>query len=1307
MDPARAGPSRRGGRGRRTRQQIRQQTLPVGNLYVNPSSECRLPRSAHDVQSPLPLTGFCQEDCSFKDPSEGNTTQGPGIEIFRAEEIGHFRACASTERDLDLGEGIDSDFGVESEPEEFEVESFVDLESTEKDADPVAKECFSTNFSESEVPSIECTVTMEQKNATPVDSSIRRERLLQWQSIFALLVTCGTVRMTVKQYELIYTLHAWASSKANLPSIRTVQRNLMPAIRDFAYARSSDISLRIKDAKRSDARQGLESGNAGVTTAIDSVHRENEKESVVRIVLPSEWARLDCRTAALYEAMFGSGTGSQASGEGSLCFSDIDQTPLIRNRKRFLDTRSQIYVDPIRVQDSEKNMERLPIHARGGDLISVGILRPDKFAALIGQDQHLRAEGENVGCLVAKVVGVWGIEGGRPTLNKEEESKASPSFSFCSMLRNGDTVAELVPGFNDPFAKARSIYLLVFRFCRTPGEPSRELIMVDRSLSDGGILNGKICIAARVASVRMHKQAASHEARCFAPRTGVLQDGRKYVVYRALLYTDDFQPFTSRKGSYGGCYMLPLGLAPDERAGYAAVRCLGLTPPNVSSNEVLLHVIPDIVKCTTDGVEGKTAFGESVTIFLDIVAYIGDYPAVSHVLDVLGHTARAPCHLCSFVRQDRTGDDGLKYYGYSTTVHSRASSFCREARRVKSVRHSECPSSTLQLLGLKQFMDESHCPLHALSNALDDCRSKVPLTDSGVPVVPAVFDPYRSSMVAPDHLLVGLARDVINATLCMCSPRIRRNAESLMRDALRDHNLGMQSELISIQKAVLHTMNLSEVYAVLLVAPYCFRSSLNLKPGGTNDGRSSTEPACKIPRIGHTALEQIKRLVLLIERFQTLVSETQYRPRVHVDGLQAVLEFNEGDGKTRLDRLFNLACGYISELHHVCTLFPKAVRDHLSKPNVHRLLELYAHSLPAFGQIGHFQELLFETAHQPLKRGIKKSNNHKPHLAAVTAVLANDWETRLALCVACGGDPEEWSDETCRQVQNIVTGDENMDSRETFRVKSAFCPPVLSQLQNICRRLLSLPSSGVMWKIEHASRGRLPSFAGTWRAPTTLRSQIGDALACFKFWVLESGFYNEQVRIGTWASSRNKHHTGEELSFTFDKRRECLQPGSVVQSLVSSLPLCSRSCCSVKVLNSPTEGVGSSSFIVSYWLVLELFEAQYGCVAATSPYFTERTTAAYAIVIPCLKTGHEKGKGKFYAEQQLSDEKLFRVDIESAASVLPLNESTRVVVCIPACNDGACVSDEATGRVKHSCELTKGCLFYGLGRRDGYPPRVA
>jgi hypothetical protein len=36
------------------------------------------------------------------------------------------------------------------------------------------------------------------------------------------------------------------------------------------------------------------------------------------------------------------------------------------------------------------------------------------------------------------------------------------------------------------------------------------------------------------------------------------------------------------------------------------------------------------------------AKGENVTVFLDIVGYVGDYPAVTHALNVLGHNSRAP-----------------------------------------------------------------------------------------------------------------------------------------------------------------------------------------------------------------------------------------------------------------------------------------------------------------------------------------------------------------------------------------------------------------------------------------------------------------------------------------------------------------------------------------------------------------------------------------------------------------------------------------------------------------------------------------
>jgi hypothetical protein len=283
MDPTRARASRRRGRARRTQQQIRQQTLPVWNVHV--SNGLRVPADAQDVQTFPPLTDILQEDCGIQDPAEGNTTHGPVIGSSGSGDLGHFRVLAAAERGLDLEEGIDIDHGGESDPEEFEDDIFVDFESSEKNEPPNNR--FSTSFIEHGVPDVECTA-LEQRNIAPTDSSIRKERLVKWQSIFALLVTCGTVRMTVQQYKLIYSLHAWASSKDNLPSIKTVQRNLMPAIRDFSYAQCSYISLRTKDAKRSDARTYVVYCNTGGTTADDSICPDKEKQSVVRIVLPSE-----------------------------------------------------------------------------------------------------------------------------------------------------------------------------------------------------------------------------------------------------------------------------------------------------------------------------------------------------------------------------------------------------------------------------------------------------------------------------------------------------------------------------------------------------------------------------------------------------------------------------------------------------------------------------------------------------------------------------------------------------------------------------------------------------------------------------------------------------------------------------------------------------------------------------------------------------------------------------------------------------------------------------------------------------------
>ena len=67
-----------------------------------------------------------------------------------------------------------------------------------------------------------------------------------------------------------------------------------------------------------------------------------------------------------------------------------------------------------------------------------------------------------------------------------------------------------------------------------------------------------------------------------------------------LLYCDDFKSSGSlySQASCGGVYFLPMGLTQRARISRTAVHVISLTPPEVSAIEVLLRIIPDIVKGT-------------------------------------------------------------------------------------------------------------------------------------------------------------------------------------------------------------------------------------------------------------------------------------------------------------------------------------------------------------------------------------------------------------------------------------------------------------------------------------------------------------------------------------------------------------------------------------------------------------------------------------------------------------------------------------------------------------------------------------
>jgi hypothetical protein len=82
---------------------------------------------------------------------------------------------------------------------------------------------------------------------TILSDSARTDLILRWQSIYALLLKRGTVRVTEGQYEDARVMLDWTYKYGNISSPGTMCMSIMPAIRYYSYARSVVCSLRTKN----------------------------------------------------------------------------------------------------------------------------------------------------------------------------------------------------------------------------------------------------------------------------------------------------------------------------------------------------------------------------------------------------------------------------------------------------------------------------------------------------------------------------------------------------------------------------------------------------------------------------------------------------------------------------------------------------------------------------------------------------------------------------------------------------------------------------------------------------------------------------------------------------------------------------------------------------------------------------------------------------------------------------------------------------------------------------------------------------
>lgn len=456
--------------------------------------------------------------------------------------------------------------------------------------------------------------------------------------------------------------------------------------------------------------------------------------------------------------------------------------------------------------------------------------------------------------------------------------------------------------------------------------------------------------------------------------TGKLPCGTPFYIYRVIMYADDFNGRSTLfpKGSVGGLYMTPCGLHQRSRRSQSSIRVLSLTPSGVSTNSVIDHLLDDIVSGSVEGVECVDAFGQQVRVFVDMLGFLGDYPASSAVVDVSGHQANAPCTHCSF---HVSKNFGQSRYSFTTSATSGSSTHRRTQIRMRTIRKVRLNNKQRKLMGVKLFQEHHETksgmsPLLKFADLYNDAVEKLRVGPK-LKMINHLKDGYAANIIAPDHLITGLFSGILLCTFMYITDGDETHAtklETILINELAKFGYPSQTTLyIPKKRKLVPGLSMSMLYVLLSVLPSSLRSFNLLDTLPTKN---------------------------MITNLHIFVSLALWWPTQFVDGDDAWDLVHGTNIGTYHTSLHTLASNFVKSVNAYALSYPD-MGCHVDRPNTHRLLELTMHTLPAFTHISNVCELVFESAHQPLKYYLSRNHTSRSHIYSVQLMLARDWLVRI------------------------------------------------------------------------------------------------------------------------------------------------------------------------------------------------------------------------------------------------------------------------------------------------------------------------
>lgn len=243
----------------------------------------------------------------------------------------------------------------------------------------------------------------------------------------------------------------------------------------------------------------------------------------------------------------------------------------------------------------------------------------------------------------------------------------------------------------------------------------------------------------------------------------------------------------------------------------------------------------------------------------------------------------------------------------------------------------------LQLLGMRA--NSGRGALHLLSRQLPS----------------GMFDGHRSAMFAPDHLSFhGLTKRLVTGFFRLLTLSQRNRVGASLREALA-------------------------WAAALTVFGFVLKRTL----------RRATCRQADIPAGIKTPLH---RALELMNAFTALVFEAYYYPRAGLDGVAACR------ARSTPKKLQQKAEELFYRVRDACLRADlKALGMWSEVPNLHRLRKLVNNVIPALLHVRQAQELLFENAHQALKRAVVSGNGRDDALRAMKRYQQTDLAARRSL----------------------------------------------------------------------------------------------------------------------------------------------------------------------------------------------------------------------------------------------------------------------------------------------------------------------